>query len=1729
MSAEVKHGYGETSRGLDGVDAIRTLARIRAGSREFATEEEQDTLRRWPGWGPMQGVFDRPTEAWATMYEDVAAALSDADLKLGMQGTPNAFFTPVELAGQMWLLLKQLGFAGGKVAELGCGSGVFMRTAPSVVDMVGVERDPTSAAIARLLNPRHTVIGRPLQDVTLPRDFAAVIGNVPFGRTKIFDPLAPKREGQEHSELTRTLHHYFTWRALQCLAPGGLAVLLISRYFMDGLDDEMRAPLAELADFIGAVRLPNGALEGGTDALADIVVFRRKVPGEDVVGESWRSIQRDKLGDDINVNAYWAQRPGMVLGTMRPGRTGAYGLNLEVDPVAGESVADGVARVLPGLVADAAERGLVWRKPVDAAEFTSDAEGFMVEDGWLENSFHERDGRIYVVKDVGKVYTVDEKTGRRKRDKTALPKLVASPVPNPGKQLTALVRMRDMAEKLLDAEADHSKSDAEVDALRTPLRRAYRAFVNKHGWLRQGTTYSKGVDPETGVEQFGRRVPAFGGFRHDPGAALVFALELWDDDEQTGAMAPILSERQNRPVVLPTTTDDPATALAWSLDRKGSVDLDYIAALLGVAYGDRGRLTEQLGDRIFQEPGYDTWLPAEEYLSGDVRAKLAAAETAALVEPRFARNVEALKRVQPKWLAPGEIMASLGTPWVPASDIERFCIDLFGYGCGADVRHLKDSNRWDVEPKGGRSSTAAAETWGTPDVDGYKLIELALNGKSPEVRVRVSKTSTKKDEQRSLAAAEMQQRIKSRFSEWIWEDAERAERLSTLYNTRYNCLVTRKFNGDHITIAGLAPFWASRLYGHQREFIARSIATPATLCGHPVGAGKTATMTCTAMKLSELGLATKPMLVVPNHLIEQADAAARQMFPGKKILSANSESISKSRRAFTARVATQHWDLIIITHSAFDVMPVHPATEVAYLEESKARLHASLLDAAPDGKLKGRQVKAMARKLDNLEADIKTLQRRVHEDSGCTFEQLGVSWIGIDEAHNYANLSVPCYNDGFTISASKRASHLDMIMRWLSRRGQGRYASLFTGTPIKNTMLQFYVMKQYLMPEYLESVELGSADAWVASYVEMVTKVGVTIDGGKFELQTKPARFINAPELRVMFSMVADIRTADDLGLKRPAEIAKVIKVQPTAKQALYSQILVSRAAALKGVRFPEEGADNMLKVCNDGRWSATDPALVGIYDNEPGKLHAAAEQIIKIWREFPDELQLVFCDVGTPNDKKGSQTYGRLRKLLVEMGMPAGLVEFAHTAKSDAEKASQFKRARTGKMLVLMGSTGKMGTGTNVQDRVKAMHHLDAPFTPAAVDQRDGRGLRPGNRNDEVFNYRYVTARTFDAYLWQLLVRKQGFISQMMTGSLDRSIEDCDTEQLLSFAAVQASATDQPLLMEREDVAAELSRLRSGQASHRQMQQRQRLAIPMLRQRIAERKAEQAAWAAIAKAQVPELTEEVGKALHAMLDGYSYRRPSMKFGGITISIGSWTTSANQQKEPELRVDGGAGYMTEKLYASFKAETILKRLAELLAKADNGAADVTGNLIAGLETELAEKERLLTVPFDKEGELLVKQARLDQLDAELKQQASNAEDADAAVVDGDEDQGDPAGPVKLTEAEKQLLAEIESGAGTVLDNKVVWDSGAVTPLTAPVRTAKPKLAYDPLTDGPTLAETMAELAAAFDAGPVPAEPVAEPVPAAVADDMARMFGEMIEDHEAKYRQEMAGLAALVGF
>ncbi|MFG1872122.1 DEAD/DEAH box helicase family protein [Micromonospora arborensis] len=1558
-------GLGAVGRARASVEALKVLAKMRRQARTVATADEREVLAGWSGWGPLSPMFAPKDQTWEGIAEEVRALLPAEDVNLGMQGTYNAFYTPDDVASAMWGILHNLGFTGGSVLEPGCGGGVFIRTAPDTAEMTGVERDPTAAAICAASNPNATVLVGKLQETRLVTGYAAAIGNVPFADVKVFDPNAP-------ASVRNALHNYFIWRAVSALAPGGIAVLLTSRHTMDATGESYREELGDVADFVGAIRLPNGGLGGGTDIVADIVILRRK-DATRTYGQGWREATYvPGLG---YVNQWWQEEPGAVLGEMTEGRTAQFGLTVGVKPRPSDPpVALGIAVVAADLAEQARKRNLLWVGPEDVTAL-DDVE-LTTPEGWHEGSYHIVGGKVVKVEGGRTV-----------------------PVTRAGRELETLIGLRDLAVKLVESEADYTLTDAEIEPTRRACREAYQRYARQFGALNRGEI-GAGKPDEDGNATLVRRNPRMGGFRSDPDAALVFALEVYDQDTNEAKPAPILTSRQNLPPVRPTRTDDPQQALAWCLDRLGGrVDLDYIAELLGGM--GKATLIVELGDKVFCDPETREYQTAEEYLSGNVREKHRKAQTAAEADPAFAPNVAALEKVLPKWLGPGEITANLGAPWIGPDDVKRFVEELLGYH--ADVKRIASTNSWEVESHGSFSVAATAD-WGTPSADAYKLIADALNGKTPIVYKTVEvydREVRRKDADASLLASEKQQRIRERFAEWVWEDPDRTDRLVTLYNEQYNSLAPRQFSGDHITVDGLAPWF--KPYRHQLEYVARALATPAALCGHPVGAGKTASMAMTAMKLRQTGLARKPLVVVPNHLIEQITREFRQLFPAARILSASSKTIAENRRAFAARCATGDWDIVVMTHSAFGPagLPVAEQTERAYLHEQIADLERSIAEACPDGELEGRMVKNTAKRKDALEERIRDLRHTARgRDKGVTFEQLGIDYLLIDEAHYYKNLAVPVRTDGFSVRPSKRATDLDMKLGWLSRRGSGRYASLFTGTPVSNTMLELYVVLHYLMPEHLRNIGLGSADAWAAAFVQFVTSVDVTVDGGQFELRTRPALFFNAPELRMLVSQVADIRTAEQLGLKRPAADVQTVVVPPTTAQRQYTAELVERAQECRSRgRNVEKGDDNMLAVCGDGRRMATDPVLVGLYDLEPGKLEAVAQHILEIWRRNPDSLQIGFCDLGTPNKDRGPQTYGRLRDLCVAGGMDRNRIKFIHDADSDTAKASMFADCRSGRVSLIMGSTDKLGVGTNIQDRVIAMHHVDAPYRPADVEQRDGRGLRPGNRYELVKVFRYVTERTFDAYMWQMLTRKIGFISQVTSGQLDRTVEDVTSDGVMSFAAVKASATGQPLLLEKAEIDAKVKKLRGLQRNHRSTVDRMKRDIPRMQERAGAKEREAEAWEAIA-ATAGELAEDDGDRLAAMAESFSkFSAANGMFAGVRVSVSAWTTTGKQpERQPLLLVNGGGGNIELRAWKFWKPARFAMELGKLLAQSHTAAQPLRAD-VARLRSEIASSEEMAARPFEQADELTAVLARLDQIEAALHAAAvRNEDEADAPIT-----------------------------------------------------------------------------------------------------------------------------------
>lgn len=1591
---------GPVGRARLSLDAVRVWHRLHTEGRTIATPEERDILAGWSGWGPLAPVFAPDSQTWLDMAEELGNLLDADALDVGKRSTYSAFYTPAPIAQAMWKILTDLGVTAGEILEAGCGGGVFMDGAP--LPMTGVERDPTSAGIARLLNPDATVITSPFESARLPGGYAGAIGNVPFGDVTVHDPLAP-------SSVKSSLHNYFIWRILQEVAPGGIAVLLTSRYTMDATNSYARYAFAAHADFVGAIRLPNGGLEGGTEAMADIVVLRRKGVRAPIgpLLDAWLDSRIYSPG--TSVNRYWDAHPDMVLGTLKEGSTHQWGLSVVVEPD-GRDLAGAVAEAGRTLVKRAEERLLTAQPEKHARALTAadiPAYGVVAEHGWAEGSIHRVEGRVVRVVD-GYAKAITKPTG----------------------ELLDLMQLRDLAVELVHLEADHDRPDADIDQVRQRASAAYEAYVRKFGPVNRSTIVTDtptkpakvrptvktplGTDDDdrtvyddllaeigddalgmlpsddfglTSDEPVGYRLvtPSLGGFRTDPDCQLVLALEDYDEDTGGHKPAAILSARQNRRLVRPTRTDDPRQALAWSLDRlAGQVDLTYIAGALGV---DADGVTDALGDAVYLDPATRRSVIAEEYLSGNVRVKLATARQAVASDGQFTRNVTALEQVQPKWLEPHDITAQLGAPWIDKRYVEEFIRAILRVG--ATVRWLPDTNAWEIEG-GSRSTAEATFEWGTADMDGYDLIEKALNNKVPVVKITVEdgdgKLVQRTSTERTMLATQKQVEIRAKFGDWIWSDPDRAELLCHLYNHRFNATVARSFDGSHIVIEGMAPGFTP--YPHQLSQVARAVSTPSTLCGHPVGAGKTPTMGMIAMYLKQLGLIEKPMITVPKHLLEQTARKMRQLFPAARILAMSSESIAKNRRAFAARCATGKWDMVIVTHPTFNSMPVADTTEARYLAGQQIALDDAIRAACPDGKLTKGMVKRAAKKADGLRSQIKGLRHReVPRDQGVTFEQLGVDYLLVDEMHVYKNLATPCRTDGFSVKPSKRATDLDMRLAWLASTYPGRpITTLLSGTPVSNTMLELYVLLHYLMRDRLNAIGLGSADSWASTFVQFVTKVEVTVDGGGFQLRTRPRLFVNAPELRALLSEVADIRTKEQLGMKVRNVEDRVIVVQPSERLQEFSTGLVARAAKCRaGGRRKAKGEDNMLKVCTDGRRAATDLSLVGITDDGETKLDRTADEMIKIWREHPDELIFGFLDIGTPNVKMGDQTYGRLRAKLVDRGMPRNKIRFVHDAKSDGEKAALFAECRRdGGVSVILGSTEKLGTGTNIQDRAKAAFDIDAPMVPAHLEQRWGRVDRAGNRNEHIIRVRMVTARTFDAYLWQMLTRKAGFIQQILTGNLDRTIEDVQSDQVLSMAAIQAAATDQPMLVEKAEIEVQVKSLVNMRRGHMMGVERMRRRAVELAASIRGAEAELAMWSEIAAGYTGEFPDDAADTLHGMTTQLWSSRMFV-LAGMRVQMGGWR-SEEGGRQPQLIVHTANDRVKRDMRTFHTGVQLLRELRKVGDESGRLVDQMRGR-IERLNADLAAAQDATGRTFQHDDELTTARARLDQIEAALHAEA----------------------------------------------------------------------------------------------------------------------------------------------
>lgn len=1378
--------------------ALRTLAAHRRGAP--LTVDDRTTLLAWAGWGSLAPAFEGvPKGGWATIADELDVLLDDAAMRAAVQQVDTSFFTPNFLIDAVFDVLRSVGFTGGRVLEPGCGTGRFMVRAPErmAIDWTGVEIDPTSAAIASALNPEATIAAVPLQERSLiSGSFDAVVGNVPFSSSHVYD----KAFG------TSSIHEYFIARSLDAVRAGGYVVLLTSRFIMDSETVIPRLIRGE-AELMGAVRLPSGAFTAeGTEVVVDMIILRKLMVGEQpshwadngrivdgvhtpalrlIVSEPATEVSRCR---PEAVSGYWGVHPEHVAGTMKV-------TSFFQNPIIVSS-----DNRLADINAAVEQVKTVLRPQGDPVDFSAALADVPLADadGRKEGSFHVIDDAVNEV--IGGVLT-----------------LMRNSV-----ELRALIIFRDAAVKLVALESDSELSDAAIYRARVDALALYTAYVAKFGALNRGTLSEGKPDPDTGLPTFTWRRPALGGFRRDPDYSTVIAMEQFDQNDGTAAPAPILLRRVNHRPVPVRRVDTAGEALAVSLGETQTVELARISSLLGL--GSDAEALAVLGNLVFND-GDGNLIAARDYLSGDVRSKLQNARNAAATNPALESNVAALEGALPADLGPLEIRVTLGAPWVAASDIENFSADVLG--CKATVEHTPAVSSWEVSWfRYGNSNYDARVDFGTSRAEPMQLLDWALNGKAAILYDEVWSTATYsmkrvRNHAESLAASEKMKAIDDRFSTWIWEDGDRAERVAADYNRLFNSHVARTADGSGLVFPGLAEEIIP--WTHQRDAVDRIVSSERALIGHPVGAGKTKSMILAAMTLRRFGLAQKPMIAVPNHLLDQIVREAQQAYPTAKFLIASKEDLTRDRRrVFAARCATGDWDAVVITHQAFTSMPVAPEAEARWIEAQKWELREAMHGiAAYDN---GRGPKAIARAMRSLEARLTDLRSGVKDEDQIMFEQLGVDYLMVDESHLFRRLATgsTSRDSGFGSSSSKRATDLLLKIETLAEKHPGKpIVSMFTGTPWANTLAETWVWQRYLQPEALVAAGVKQFDPWVATFVRYENAVEVAPDGSGFRIQRRPAGMKNLPELRTMLSRVASIVRPEDIGLERPDHTVHNIVVEAAPQQHEFVRGLAARADAIRGAGKAERpdgrGDDSMLLVCNDGRAAALDPMLVGLDERSP-KVAEVARKLAQVYADNADNaygsstvrgaFHLVLLDLGTPHPGD-SAVYGRLRQLLVMHGVPANKIRWIHEAKTDKARAALFAQCREGSVAILMGSTSKVGMGTNIQTRLKSLWHIDAPWTPAEVEQREGRALRPNNLNTHVDVFRCVTEGTFDAYTWQALERKaRSFSALYDINGTAREVEDI-SGTALSYGEVKALAAGNPMLLEQAKTAATVQRLR--------------------------------------------------------------------------------------------------------------------------------------------------------------------------------------------------------------------------------------------------------------------------------------------------------------------------------
>ena len=1546
------------------IEAIRTLFKLEEEHRG-ATAEEQQVLSQYVGWGGLPDAFDPDKSNWSKEYTELKGLLSEDEYAAARGSVLNAHYTSPTVIHAIYDAVERMGFRSGNILEPSMGVGNFFGMLPDTMQdsrLYGVELDSITGRIAKKLYPQAdiTVAGF---ETTDRRDFYDLaVGNVPFGQYKVND--------KAYNKLGFSIHNYFFAKAIDQVRPGGIVAFVTSRYTMDSKDSTARKHMAERADLLGAIRLPNNAFRAnaGTDVVSDIIFLQKRDRPADIE-PAW--VQLGKTEDGFAVNSYFVEHPEMVLGELTAESTQYGREELTVAPLEGTSLADQLAEAVQHIEGQYAE---VEVETPDIADAENEKHILPADPDVKNFSYTVVDGEVFYRENsvMTQVELSDTAKGR----------------------VTSMVELRQIVNELIDQQLNDFP-DEDIKATQKRLNAAYDAFTAQYGLLND--------------RRNGRL------FEQDSSYYLLCSLENLDEQGQLKSKAAMFTKRTIRPERTVTSVDTPSEALAVSIGEHGKVDLPYMAELLGTP-GEYGRITAELSGVIFKNPAADPtdpeagWQMADEYLSGDVRAKLRMAQFAAETNPEFVVNVDALTKAQPRELEASEIDVRLGATWLNPDIIQKFMTETFQIPYylrhAVKVRYSPYTAEWRVEGKTatGRGDIISSETYGTSRANAYKILEETLNLKDVRIYDTIEDAEGKPkrvlNKRETMLAQQKQQVIKDAFANWVWQDPQRRISLIKQYNELFNSTRPREYDGSHIHFVGMNP--EITLREHQRNAIAHVLYGGNTLLAHEVGAGKTYEMAASAMEAKRLGLCQKSLFVVPNHLTEQWASEFLNLYPNAKLLVARRKDFeTANRKKFCARIATGDYDAVIIGHSQFERIPLSFERQERIIQEQIYETLAAINELKVHAG-ENFSIKQMEKTRKTLETKLEKLRSDERKDDVITFEQLGVDRLFVDESHFYKNLFLTTKMRnvaGLSTSEAQKSSDMFGKCRYLDEITGGRGVVFATGTPVSNSMTELYTVMRYLQYSTLQQKKLTHFDCWASTFGETTTAIELAPEGTGYRARTRFAKFFNLPELMSMFKEVADIKTSDQLHLPVPEAKFETVVAKPSDLQKEMVQELSKRAAEIHSGTV-DASVDNMLCVTNDGRKIGLDVRLMNpmLPDDPNSKLNVCVQNVLKIWEEGKDQklTQLLFCDLSTPKNDGNFNVYDDIRKKLIAAGVPENEIEFIHNADTEAKKAALFSKVRSGDVRVLLGSTAKMGAGTNVQSRLVAVHHLDVGWKPSDMTQRNGRIIRQGNMNKEVKVFNYVTEGTFDSYLFQTLENKQRFISQIMTSkSPVRSCEDVD-EQALSYAEIKALCAGNPLIKEKMDLDVQVAKLKVLKADHQS--QKFRLQDKLLTKFPAEIQETNAYIAGVkADAQLAAAHPQVQEGFCGMtIKGVTYDEKKTAGERLVLDcselpnaeekvIGSYRGFELSLRFDTFRSEYQALLKGQRKYTVPLGTDPLGNIIRLDNSLNNFPERITAaeNELDTLHQQQAAAQIEVEKPFPQEEELAEKSARLAELNAQL--------------------------------------------------------------------------------------------------------------------------------------------------